>query len=103
MAIVPYTGADTRGLVGGHSNSEEWNAITRLADNVAAAPIGPGQPVARFAGKQYKQQKQDDKWYRDFDGKRRGRRTDTAASNRGATATISAPRQAEGATLRRES
>ena len=50
MAIVPYTGADTRGLVGDHANSEEWNAITKLADNVAAAPIGPGQPVARFAG-----------------------------------------------------
>lgn len=50
MAIVPYTGVDTRGFVGMHANSEEWNAITKLADNVAAAPIGPGQPVARFAG-----------------------------------------------------
>lgn len=50
MAIVAYTGTDTRGLVGGHVNSEEWNAITRLADNVAAAPIGPGQPVIRLAG-----------------------------------------------------
>lgn len=50
MAIVPYAGADTRGLVGMHANSEEWNAITRLADNVATAPIGAGQPVARFAG-----------------------------------------------------
>lgn len=50
MAIVPYTGADKRGLVGMHANSEEWNAITRLADNVATNPIGPGQPVARFAG-----------------------------------------------------
>lgn len=50
MAIVPYTGTDTRGIVGMHADSQEWNARTRLADNVAAAPIGPGQPVARFAG-----------------------------------------------------
>lgn len=50
MAIVPYTGSDTRGLVGMHANSEEWNAITRLADNVTSAPIGVGQPVARHAG-----------------------------------------------------
>lgn len=50
MAIVPYTGADTRGAVGMRQSMEEWNAITRLADNVSAAPIGPGQPVARFAG-----------------------------------------------------
>lgn len=50
MAIVPFTGDTSRGLVGQHVNSEEWNAITRLADNVAAAPIGFGQPVARFAG-----------------------------------------------------
>ena len=50
MAIVPYTGADTRGLVGMHADSQEWNAHTKLADNVAAAPIGPGQPVARLAG-----------------------------------------------------
>lgn len=47
MAIVPYTGADTRGLVGMHANSEEWNAITKLANGDA---IGPGQPVARVTG-----------------------------------------------------
>lgn len=50
MAIVPYAGTDTRGLVGMHANAEEWNAITRLADNVVSAPIGVGQPVARYAG-----------------------------------------------------
>lgn len=50
MAIVPYSGTDTRGLVGMHADSQEWNARTRLADNVASAPIGVGQPVARFAG-----------------------------------------------------
>lgn len=50
MAIVPYTGADTRGLPGMHADMQEWNALTRLADNVAAAPIGPGQPVASFGG-----------------------------------------------------
>lgn len=50
MAIVPYAGTDTRGLVGMHADAQEWNARTLLADNVAAAPIGPGQPVARFAG-----------------------------------------------------
>lgn len=50
MAIVAYTGSDTRGLVGMHADSQEWNALTKLADNVAANPIGPGQPVARFAG-----------------------------------------------------
>lgn len=50
MAIVPYTGADTRGIPGMHADMQEWNALTRLADNVAAAPIGPGQPVASFGG-----------------------------------------------------
>ena len=58
--------------------------------------------VARYAGKQYGQKPQDEKWYREFEGKQRGRKTSTSASNRGATATISAPRSAEGATLRRE-
>lgn len=50
MAIVPYAGTDSRGIVGMHANSEEWNARTRLADNVASGPIGPGQPVIRLAG-----------------------------------------------------
>lgn len=50
MAIVPYAGTDTRGIVGMHADSQEWNALTKLADNVATAPIGAGQPVARFAG-----------------------------------------------------
>ena len=50
MAIVAYAGTDTRGLVGGHADSQEWNARTRLADNVAVATIGPGQPVIRLAG-----------------------------------------------------
>lgn len=50
MAIVPYTGADTRGLVGMHADAQEWNARTLLADNVTANPIGAGQPVARLAG-----------------------------------------------------
>lgn len=47
MAIVPFTDATGKGLVGQHANSEEWNAITRLADNVATTPIGFGQPVMR--------------------------------------------------------
>lgn len=50
MAIVAYAGTDTRGLVGGHADSQEWNARTRLADNVSVATIGPGQPVIRLAG-----------------------------------------------------
>lgn len=50
MAIVPYTGTSTIGIVGMHADAQEWNARTLLADNVATAPIGPGQPVARFAG-----------------------------------------------------
>ena len=50
MAIVAYLDPLNRGLVGGHANAETWNAITKLADNVVAAPIGVGQPVARFAG-----------------------------------------------------
>ena len=36
MAIVPYTGADTRGLVGDHANSEEWNAITDQPARISA-------------------------------------------------------------------
>lgn len=50
MAIVPYTGSDTTGIVGMHTDAQEWNARTMLADNVAANPIGPGQPVTRVAG-----------------------------------------------------
>lgn len=50
MAIVPFAGTDTRGLVGMHANSEEWNTLSRRADNVAAAPIGVGQPVVRVSG-----------------------------------------------------
>ena len=46
MAIVPFDGETTKGLVGQHANSEEWNAITRLADG---DPIGFGQPVYRGA------------------------------------------------------
>lgn len=50
MAIVPYTGSDTTGLVGMHTDAQTWSSRTLLADNVATNPIGPGQPVARFAG-----------------------------------------------------
>ena len=50
MAIVRYTGTDTRGFVGMHANMEEWNTLSRRADNVVASPIGMGQPVARLAG-----------------------------------------------------
>lgn len=44
MAIVPFTDPELKGVVGGHVNSEEWNAVTRIA---TAAGIGKGQPVSR--------------------------------------------------------
>lgn len=49
MAIVPFADPTYKTVVGQHSNSEEWNAISRLADNVVSAPIGFGQPVARHS------------------------------------------------------
>lgn len=49
MAIVPFTDETYTGLVGQHANSEEWNAITRLATDVDDNPIGFGQPVYRVA------------------------------------------------------
>lgn len=50
MAIVAFADPTYTGLVGQHANSEEWNAITRLADDTVANPIGFGQPVYRVAG-----------------------------------------------------
>lgn len=47
MAIVPFTDPKGFGLVGGHANMEEWNALTRTASVVG---IAPGQPVQRVAG-----------------------------------------------------
>lgn len=47
MAIVPFTDPNGFGLVGGHENMEEWNAITRTA---SVTGIAPGQPVQRVAG-----------------------------------------------------
>lgn len=44
MANIPYTGDDRRGLIGHHANMEEWNAITRIADDTA---FSMGQPVSR--------------------------------------------------------
>lgn len=44
MAIFPYTDPAARGLVGGHANSEEWNAVSRIANGDV---IGVGQPVSR--------------------------------------------------------
>lgn len=44
MAIVPFNDPELKGVVGGHVNSEEWNAVTRLP---SAAGIGMGQPVSR--------------------------------------------------------
>lgn len=44
MAIVPFTDPNGFGLVGGHANMEEWNAITRTASETG---IAPGQPVQR--------------------------------------------------------
>lgn len=46
MAIVPFTDTTLRGVVGGHANSEEWNAVTRVSNGDV---IGMGQPVARDA------------------------------------------------------
>lgn len=54
MAIVPFTDPRGFGLVGGHVNSEEWNAITRQADGVDAAPFGFGQPVQRVTGDDFR-------------------------------------------------
>lgn len=50
MAIVAFADPTYTGLVGQHANSEEWNAITRLADDTVANPIGFGQPVYRVTG-----------------------------------------------------
>ena len=47
MAIVPFTDPNGFGIVGGHSNMEEWNAITRTASETG---IAPGQPVQRVDG-----------------------------------------------------
>lgn len=44
MAIVPFTDPLGKGLVGGHANMEEWNAVTRTASE---AGIAPGHPVQR--------------------------------------------------------
>lgn len=44
MAIVPFTDPQLRGLVGSHTNSEEWNAVSRISNGDV---IGPGQPVSR--------------------------------------------------------
>lgn len=49
MAIVPFSDPTFTGLVGQHANSEEWNAITRLAVDTDTSPIGFGQPVYRVA------------------------------------------------------
>lgn len=50
MAIVAFADPTYTGIVGQHANSEEWNAITRLATDTADNPIGFGQPVYRVAG-----------------------------------------------------
>lgn len=51
MAIVQFTDPNGFGLVGGHANMEEWNAITRTA---SATGIAPGQPVQRVTGDNFK-------------------------------------------------
>ena len=56
--------------------------------------------ASRYAGQTYREEKQTDDWYRQFKGRREGEKRQTASTARAASTTISAPRAAEGATLR---
>ncbi|QYC53812.1 hypothetical protein SEA_EUGENEKRABS_42 [Microbacterium phage EugeneKrabs] len=56
--------------------------------------------ASRYAGQTYKEERKDDAWYKNFEGRRTGQRGRTASSSRAGATTISAPKAAEGATLR---
>lgn len=56
--------------------------------------------VAANAGKTYKREDKDEKWYSNFAGRSEGRNTKTNSSNSAAATTIAGPKAAEGATLR---
>ena len=60
-------------------------------------------PVARAsenAGRTYKVENKDDEYFSNFAGRQEGRETKTSSSQRAGMVTVSAPKRAEGATLR---
>jgi len=61
----------------------------------------PVKEAARYAGLAYKRETKDDEYFDNFEGRREGQDTRLASVNRAASTTISGPRRAEGATLRR--
>jgi hypothetical protein len=63
----------------------------------------PEEEAARYAGQQYTQEDKDEKWYREFEGKKEGKTSTVTSTNRAGSATIKAPKAAEGATLRNKS
>lgn len=72
--------------------SEGFNANTGGQDAATEA--------SKFAGKAYEAENKDEKWFKNFLGRTEERKSETTSANRAASATIKAPKAAEGATLR---
>lgn len=56
--------------------------------------------ASKYVGKTYKNEDKDEEWFRNFEGRTEGRNKKLNSANRAASTTISAPKSAEGATLR---
>lgn len=57
--------------------------------------------VGKYAGMAYETRDKDKEWYEQFEGRVENREARSTATNRAAATTVSAPKAAEGATLRR--
>lgn len=58
------------------------------------------EEASRYAGNAYREEQAADDWVKNFPGRRTGEKRSRASSSRAGTTTISAPKAAEGSTLR---
>ncbi|QKY80400.1 hypothetical protein SEA_PABST_42 [Microbacterium phage Pabst] len=58
------------------------------------------EEASRYAGQTYREEKASDDWVKNFPGRRVGQKGRAASASRAGTTTISAPKAAEGSTLR---
>ena len=81
----------------GNTNIDSDYSTAFTADYDGKDPV---KEASRFAGKTYATKNKDDEYFEDFEGRQEGRKGRTVSSQRAGMVTVSAPKRAEGATLR---
>jgi len=74
---------------------------TAFKANYGPGKADPIKEASKYAGKAYTNENKDEEWYRNFAGRQGARNVRLNSTNNAASATINAPKAAEGSTLRR--